>query len=227
MRGPPVTAIDPAPTIERDIKPVRRIKSVQVALSLCAIVIVGQLVRVQVIDRHVYMEEMVQGLPGLRQVPSQRGAILDRNGAYLALNNYDFRIEAAPNQIPDTDTARVAAKLADVLNLPRTELEAKLDGDRKWVQISPQVSRDVGKAVGALKLPGIDAIPMVIRVYPESSLAARVLGFVAADGKGYYGVEGFYDSVLRGEAGLRDDRWNPWSQPVSFTDRRARSWKLP
>ncbi len=227
MRGPPVTAIDPAPTIERDIKPVKRIKAVQAVLSLCAIVIVGQLVRVQVIDRHVYMEEMVQGLPGLRQVPSQRGAILDRSGAYLALNNYDFRIEAAPNQIPDADTARVAAKLADVLHQPRTELEAKLDGDRKWVQISPQVPRDIGKAVDALKLQGIEAIPMVIRVYPESSLAARVLGFVAADGKGYYGVEGFYDSVLRGEAGLRDDRWNPWSQPVSFTDRRARSWKLP
>jgi cell division protein FtsI/penicillin-binding protein 2 len=227
MRGPPVTAIDPVPTVESDAKPVRRIKAVQAVLSLFAIVIVGQLVRVQVVDRHVYLEEMAQGLPGVRQVPSERGAILDRNGAYLALNNYEFQIEAAPNQIMESDTAEVAAKLADVLHLPQKELQDKLTGDSMWAQISPQVSRDVGKAVDALKLQGIAAIPMVVRVYPESDLAARVLGFVAADGKGYYGIEGFYDSVLRGEAGLRDDRWNPWNQPVSFTDRRAANWKLP
>jgi cell division protein FtsI/penicillin-binding protein 2 len=227
MRGPPVTAIDAVPTVESDSKPVRRIKFAQAILSLCAIVIVGQLVRVQVIDRHVYMEEMAQGLPGLREVASERGAILDRNGAYLALNNYEFRIEAAPNQIPEAYTADVATQLAKVLHLPQRELQDKLSGDNPWVQISPQVSRDVGKAVDALNLQGITAIPTVIRVYPESNLAAHVLGFVAADGKGYYGVEGFYDSVLRGEAGLRDDRWNPWSQPVSFTDRRAGAWKLP
>ena len=57
------------------------------------------------------------------------------------------------------------------------------------------------------ELPGIHLRPVAVRVYPEHTLAAHTLGFVAGDAqegsKGYYGIEGFYDKALKGRSGLR------------------------
>jgi cell division protein FtsI/penicillin-binding protein 2 len=149
----------------------------------------------------------------------------------LALNNYDYTIEAAPRMIAQEDKAQVAAQLAAVLDQSRDELLTKLQGDGFYAQIERHVPREVGKAVLALRLKGIFVHPLAVRIYPERSLAAHTIGFVAGDkeegSKGYYGVEGFYDKVLKGQTGVREGGWDPWRQPVTFADRRAWNWRLP
>jgi cell division protein FtsI/penicillin-binding protein 2 len=227
MKGMPVTVIDPPATAEPESKPVGRLMFVQGALLFFALVIVAQLVRWQIIERRPRMEEGTIGREYREEIPSQRGAILDRNGAFLALNDLDYLIDAAPNQIPAERTAEVAQKLSLILGRPVDDLLELLSGDGLYAPIERRVPRDVGEAIIALKLPGILVKPEPKRIYPEHSLAAQMLGFVAGDGQGYYGLEGFYDDILRGEAGLREGWWNPWTQPVSFTDRRASDWKLP
>lgn len=55
----------------------------------------------------------------------------------------------------------------------------------------------------APSLSGIEFTPMLVRAYPEGSLASNVLGYVDSHSKEYfegnYGVEGEYDSLLNGE----------------------------
>jgi cell division protein FtsI/penicillin-binding protein 2 len=231
MRDVPVTAVDLQPPVEHDLKPFRRLATVLAIFVGFALLIVAQLIRWQVIERAELIAEMKIGLPYREELPSQRGLILDRNRALLALNNYDYTIEAAPHMIPKKEKAKVANQLAAALDRPRDEVLGKLQGDALYSLVERHVPREVGKAVIALHLRGIFVRPLAVRVYPERTLAAHTLGFVAGDKdegtKGYYGVEGFYDKVLKGQSGVRGVGWDPWEQPVSFADRRAWDWRLP
>lgn len=227
----PVTAVDPLPLAEPDLKPRRRLAVCQAILVGFTLLIIFQFVRWQVIERNRLIAELANGQPYREEIPSQRGLILDRNQAVLALNNYDYTIEAAPIMIPESDTGDVAASLAGVLGRPQGELAEVLKGDGFYAQVERHVPREVGKQVIALNQPGIFVYPVPVRVYPEHTLAAHLLGFVAGDEeegtKGYCGVEGFYDQALKGQSGLREGRWDPWGQPVSFADKRAHNWRIP
>ena len=230
MREAPVTAVDPLPPAVREFKPFRRVAVIQAVFLGMAVLIAGQLVRWQVIERAELLLDMVPGRSYPQTVPSHRGLVLDRNRNLLALNNYDYTIEAAPNMIDKDDDAETANKLAAVLGQPVEDLLAAIEGDALYALVARRVPREVGKQVMALDLGGIFCRSVATRVYPEHTLAAHTLGFVAGDKvegtKGYYGVEGFYDKTLKGTAGLRDERWDPWL-PVSFADRRAHNWTIP
>lgn len=231
MRGTSAATLDPPPPVEREWNPTRRLVISQAVFLSFTLLLVGQLIRWQVLERSSLIAEARGHKLYREQVPARRGLILDHEHAVLALNTYDYTIIAAPNMIAEKDTPAVAARLSELLGVPRDELLPKLEGDALYALISPRVPREVGKAVMSAHLPGIFAQPLAVRVYPEHTLAAHTLGFVAGgeDGgtQGYYGVEGFYDKVLKGEEGFREGQWDPWDRPVSFADIRARVWKLP
>ncbi|MBN1640581.1 MAG: penicillin-binding protein 2 [Anaerolineae bacterium] len=230
MRDAPVTAVDAPPHVQRDLIPHRRMAFAQAALLGMALLIVAQFVRWQVIQRRELLKDMVSAQPNMRKVPAYRGMILDRNEKLLALNNYDYTIEAAPLMIDELDKADVAEQVAAKLGWPTEQVLDRIAGEAPYAQIARLVPRAVGKEIIALDLTGIFVKPVAVRVYPEHALAAHVLGFVAGDedegSKGYYGVEGFYDELLKGKTGERDDRRYPF-EPVSFADRRASDWTIP
>ncbi len=220
-----------SPPEQADLRPLRRMMFFLAALIGFALLIAAQFVRWQVIERDVLIERLAARDHYYEEIPSPRGLIVDRHQNLLALNNYDFSIEAAPNMIPDRKTREVAAQLAPILGVSADELFNILDGDGLYAQIARHVPREVGKAVIALNIKGIFVRPVAVRIYPEGELAAHLLGFVAGDAeegsRGYYGVEGFYDQALKGKTGVREGSWNPWTRPVSFADRRAYGWTLP
>ena len=223
----PISAIDPPVLEERDRKPARRLAVTQAILVGFALLIVAQLVRWQVIQRDEW-KDLVGGTIGYSsEVLAQRGMIVDRHYSALAINSYDYEVFAAPNQIPESDTDDVAQKLAALLGWPLDEMRAQLEGDALYAPLERQVPQEVGKAVLELGLPGIYFRPHSVRVYPEGSLAAHSLGFVAGDAeeesRGYYGLEGFYDKVLKNKAALGEGTVNLFQvlgaqQPFPFVD---------
>jgi cell division protein FtsI/penicillin-binding protein 2 len=159
-------------------------------------VIVLHLARVQLVDYATYRESAdEQRLRIIAVGDGARGSIYDRNGHLLAGNGVRYAIEAAPAYV--TDPATAAAALSPVLERPAEELEELLEGDGLWVQVAAQVSKETGERVAELGLLGITVRPAWIREYPEGDLAAHVLGFCTMEITGYYGVEGYYDAVLR------------------------------
>ncbi len=229
---PTIESVEPPPPPEQsDPKLPRRMMLFLAAVIGFSLLIAAQFVRWQIIERASLMEGLAARGGYYEQVPSQRGLIVDRNHNLLALNNYDFSIEAAPNMIPDRQTREVAEKLAPVLGYTQEKLFNILDGNALYAQVARHVPREVGKAVIALGIKGIFVRPIAVRVYPEGELGAHILGFVAGDAEegsmGYYGVEGFYDKALKGKAGVREEAWDPWTRPVAFADRRAYGWTLP
>ena len=70
-----------------------------------------------------------------------------------------------------------------------------------FAYVARQVTPDEAKRVRALALPGITLLKESRRYYPNSELAAHVVGYVGLDNVGLGGIESAYDSQIRGKAG--------------------------
>lgn len=134
---------------------------------------------------------------------AKRGEIVDRHGHMLAYSVDADTITAVPSEIDDP--ADVAAKVCaalDECNAERRQTIAKnLSGDKPFAYVARQVSHDEAQRVRDLDLPGITFIKESRRYYPNSELAAHVIGYVGLDNVGLGGIEFAYDSQIRGHEG--------------------------
>ncbi|MBT8341351.1 MAG: penicillin-binding protein 2, partial [Desulfatitalea sp.] len=131
-------------------------------------------------------------------------------------------IAAYPAQV--TNTAKTAADLAKALNRNAADLRKQLEQDRPFVWIKRQANPKEVAAVRQMRLAGIDFLPAHSRFYPNTTLAAQLLGFVGIDGQGLEGLEYYYKDQLKGSEtqvtvltdalgrGFDADRWAAVSQ---------------
>lgn len=137
-----------------------------------------------------------------------RGQIFDRDGHLLATNSFEYRIGISPNQVLDRQD--VAMKLAPLVGLSEDKLYRLLEPDANnkfppYILLASRVSAEVGQAIADLDIDGIIIEPLPIRIYPQGSLMSQIVGiFAGADerhtGQGYYGVEGYYQTLLAGQS---------------------------
>lgn len=138
-------------------------------------------------------------------IPATRGLIYAKSGndiAPLVLNETVYTVFADPTTV--TDKSKVIDTLRQVAggNL-RDGFEKLLDRtDTLYQVLATKVTRVQADKIKAAGLHGIGLHAVSQRVYPEGSLAAQVLGFVDADGKGQYGLEGGLNDQLKGVDGL-------------------------
>jgi len=135
-------------------------------------------------------------------VPASRGTITDRNGVELAVAEPASDVSATPYLVKDP--ARVAAKLAPLLEVEEGELIEKLTRrDTGFVYLKRKVPADRADRIAKLGIEGIDLTPSQRRTYPRDYMASQVLGMVGTDGDGLAGIEHAFDRFLRGQDGLR------------------------
>ncbi len=196
--------------------PRRRLQLVEALLAIFAVLIVAQLAKVQIADHAFYRDwgEEIR-VRSILMSEAPRGAIRDRDGNLLAGNAVMYSIEASPPYVVDAEGVAVA--LAALLHVPAGRIEQQLTSDANWVSIASPVSKEVGEKIAALGASGITVRSLWKREYPEGGLAAHVLGFRATVGiTGYYGVEGFYDALLRPEEVKLEVPVDPASDPIPW-----------
>lgn len=128
------------------------------------------------------------------QFQNERGEILFRNGEKLATNI------SAPCLIVESkkliNNKEAVKKLEEVLNLPESEILEKLTNS-SFVILKRKLTKEEVEKIKELKIPGIVLTQQKIRYYPYGKLAANVVGFVNSDGEGQYGLEEFYEPILK------------------------------
>jgi cell division protein FtsI/penicillin-binding protein 2 len=180
-----------------------------IVLALCLTfgfsVIIGQLVRFQIL-RHKELEEEKRKQAFIEiEVPSRRGYVVDVLGRVLAMDVVQWDISASPPFVYYPEEA--ATHLSTTLGLAREPLLIRLSGSDPWFQIARQVPQEVGERVAAPGFSGITCRPLADRIYPEGSLASHVLGIVNFTGVGFHGVEGYYNELLKAIPGrLRTEK---------------------
>lgn len=126
----------------------------------------------------------------------KRGSIYDRRNETMAVSIETTSIAAYPQRVKDK--SRVAAQLAKILKCKSRDIKNLLQDSASFVWIKRQATPKEVAAVKALDIKGIDFLPAHSRFYPNTTLAAQVLGFTGIDGHGLEGLEFYYDTQLKG-----------------------------
>lgn len=186
----------------------RRLQVFRALFLVAALLIVFRLFRVQVVD-HGFYEALASGQHDIfRELLPERGEIFvrDRDGTLfpVATNRELFTIWADLRKIDNpTRTARL---LAELLPLDELELKAKLsETTDPYEPLARSVPQEIAERIRSLELLGIGLAPVPGRAYPERGLGGQVLGFFGSneegDQGGRYGLEGYFDELLRGRQG--------------------------
>ncbi len=189
-----------------------RVYTVMAVMSAVSLVLIGQLIRWQIIEHHRFATWAEEEHQDELVIPSRRGEIRDRAGYLMATDLIEYDISASPKIIGDPPAA--ADRLHTLLDLPRDELLQKLTSNEPWVPIMNSVSQAAGETIFEWDLTGLQVEPRARRVYPEEDMAAHILGFVNNNGNGFYGVEGYYDTMLKGKPGLQAGERSPFGEMI-------------
>ncbi|MBN2556963.1 MAG: penicillin-binding protein 2 [Anaerolineales bacterium] len=202
---------------------IRRIQVVFGLMLAFVLAIVAQLIRVQYGPYAPIFAKRVEVSENLAdEITPIRGLIYDRDGDLLATNAPMYYVEVEIIQLTDTSRREIAGVLSQILNLPFDDLRNQLETDwegaeqyrirlrrttengSNWPIIVDQVVADMLNGFladpDAPDLSGLDLEPAPQRSYPVGTLMGHVLGFVNQLGEGFFGIEGFYDDWLTGQA---------------------------
>lgn len=184
-------------------RPTIQAKKRLLVFLFCAVfgylLLTGRLVFIQLFRAEEWQTLAYEQQTRDRLITPQRGAILDRNGAGIALTETVHAVSVIPVQVQEAE--KTAAFLAEKLELEEQEVLEKLRQKVALVRIKTKVDGETAAAIRRAELPGVKVDEDVRRIYPYESLAAQVIGFVGKDNQGILGLEAKYDSLLEGEKG--------------------------
>ncbi len=189
-----------------------RIYTVMAVMCAAGLVLVGQLVRWQIIEHHQFLALAEAEHQDELVIPPHRGQIRDRVGYLLAGDIVEYDISVSPKII--SNPQKTADRLAEVLELPREELLAALTSTTPWVPVAYGVPQAVGQTLAEWDIVGVQVEPHTRRVYPEGPITAHLLGFVNDNGNGFYGIEGYYHNLLKGQPGLQAGEHSPFGEII-------------
>jgi cell division protein FtsI (penicillin-binding protein 3) len=163
----------------------------------------ARLVYLQVVDHAELMQRADKQQTRTLVPPAKRGEIFDRKGRLLAYSVDADTIAAVPTEIDDPGdvAAQICRALDDCTGDKQAQIARSLSTKKSFAYVARQVSPDEAKRVKALALPGITLYKESRRYYPNSELAAHVIGYVGLDNVGLGGIESAYDSQIRGHDG--------------------------
>jgi len=180
-------------------------------LAVVALIYVGLMARTAYIQ--VIEPEMLKKQGDLRSLrvasnSVQRGSIVDRNGAELAISVPVQTVWADPKIIMDNNALAMTKHwqaLADVLNQDINKLKARVvkSPRKRFIYLERKISPAMANYIKELKIPGIHLRKESKRYYPTGEISAHLIGFTNVDDKGIEGIERMYDELLTGTGGAK------------------------
>jgi cell division protein FtsI (penicillin-binding protein 3) len=137
---------------------------------------------------------------GVTALVPERGDIVDREGQPLARTIDAWTIALHPSKVIG-DKLELAAKLARLMP-ERDELAwlQLMRSNKSFIYLRRRAGPRLVEAVNALGEPGLALSREPDRLYPQTDLAAHVLGFTDIDGHGAAGMERAFDEQLSNPA---------------------------
>jgi cell division protein FtsI/penicillin-binding protein 2 len=190
----------------------RRALVLLVAFAVMGSALFARLAYWQIGQRDRLTGEALQQTTRREVTPSRRGDIYDRSGVVVLATTIEReQLISAPAQISATRRREVADRLIEILGLKGDEaalLIARETSDKKYIVLARALDTEkagrIRAAIASRELEAVTLEPEPVRIYPQpgggpdSTLAAKVLGFVNRDGAGQYGIEQFYQAQLAG-----------------------------
>jgi penicillin-binding protein 2 len=210
----------------------RRVLTLALVTMVGFLALVGQLWYLQALEGDRLQEMSEKNRIRIRPVAAPRGILFDRNGLPLVDNRPAFTLSFIPRDMGDRDT--VLARLSVLLKIPLADLRTSLDRVSSDSFQPVRVRRGLSLAEVTqveerrAELPGVVVEVESQRVYPTSTFAAHLLGYVRevseeqmkpgryrrGDMIGQSGLERVLDEYLRGKDGADRTEVDALGRPV-------------
>jgi len=150
--------------------------------------------------RMIFLGELPSA-PRKRAELKERGAILDRNGRFLALQIRFADVSVWRPSIIDIDI--LSNELSVILDMLPSEIRNKINSsEANFLYLKKQIDDATAKRLSAVledkKIKGVMVQPAIGRLYPEKNLASQVIGFVGDRNQGLEGIEFAFNDILDG-----------------------------
>ncbi|MDR3325251.1 MAG: penicillin-binding protein 2, partial [Spirochaetaceae bacterium] len=208
-----------------DKKRVRRVVVLQIVFIAVFCVYTGRLFAMQIVSGARYRLRADEITKRTAVIPASRGEIYTRDFSSPAVYNTDsFAVRISPAEISRNDIPLVISRLADLLGIPREQIERKLPAQYQNLYQPLEIASNIPyKTIAVLAeradtLPGVSWQSKPVRNYSEAGSLSHVIGYVGditrdelttlynknyqqGDVIGKAGIEKQYDEILRGRDG--------------------------
>jgi len=177
--------------------------------------ITGKLFFLQILH-HDFYSALAQGQHIVfPEIKGDRGKIYlqDKDGNLypLVINKTEKLCFVFLKEINDKDG--VAKILSETLNLDKEDLLSKFKKENaNFLILKENLTLQEIKNLEDLQssIPGLHLADQKIREYPYQDFASHLIGFVNKDGVGQYGIEQYYDEILKGKEQFLEGERGPF-----------------
>ena len=188
----------------------KRTDLIRVLLALCFILIVARMYDLQIVSHQKYVDLAMSQQTMQNTIFAKRGEIYMMDGdntTPVVMNEKVYTISVDPFLLRSEGGQELKEDEAKIDQLVQgyavnTWDKVFANEASRYAVIAKNVPYERAKQIKEAKITGVYAQGSTKRVYPEGDLAAQVLGFVNADGKGQYGSEGSLNKELTGVNGI-------------------------
>lgn len=174
-----------------------------ILIILFGAAIIGRLFYLQIIQNDFY-KALAQGQQKYFQFSKgERGEIFFSGGEVLATNIKGKYVFVSPLKIEKKE--ETARTLSEILKLEEQEVLENIKKESLFEPIKNNLTEEEVNALAELNLPGVYIDEILFRKYPQGSMASQIVGFLGGEGTGQYGVEGYYDNILQGKEGFKNE----------------------
>ena len=210
----------------------RRIITISVLCILVLLALVVRLFWLQFIDGAWLKEEAYKQQTINRIITPKRGTIYDSTGRTLAISAEVDTVTINPKKIKDKNNdedktkvkkEKVAKALAEIFELNYEEVLQKVNSESATETIAKKVEQDKITLLEEWMeeneiYSGINIDADHKRYYPYENLASHILGFCGTDSQGLFGIEAYWDNVLKGTAGKVTTLGDAVSEEIPYTN---------
>ncbi|MEX2054823.1 MAG: hypothetical protein WD972_01450, partial [Candidatus Andersenbacteria bacterium] len=151
-------------------------------------------------------DELVGPLLAFRQRQQERTqSIISTTGQALAVTPTPSPAGESEGESSPTAEQPATATVEELREQLAAKFDRKTDPYEPFLKPYELLDEEFKTFLDERKLPGIVLEEQEVRIYPEKTLAAHLLGYVGYQDEGRigrYGVEGFFERVLAGDLGF-------------------------
>ena len=191
-----------------------KLKVIFLIFILMGTVIFYRLFYLQVLNQDFYRAMAHGQQKSFEAVFGPRGDIFFKGGQILATNvNYKY-IVFSPREIKDKNS--VVENISRILEIEENIVLEKIEKESFFEEIRCELTIEQEKEIREKNLSGVYIREERKRIYPQSSIASQVVGFLGGENIGQYGLEGYYDNILKGKEIIKERSF--WSSLFSEVD---------
>ena len=160
----------------------KRFFALKVGVSVLSLIAVAKLFSIQILLHSNYSARAYDQYSNYIAINAKRGEILASDGYPLASNQVSYLLYAEPKKVKDRQKlieSVISLFPAEVAQKERVRLKGLLDLNLYWVALEHNLTPPQKEDVEKMRLEGTGFEEESMRFYPEGSMLAHVLGYVA------------------------------------------------